>query len=114
MLLVVYVDDMKLSGPKRHMEKCWKDLGQGIKLEKPKGDTNPNEHTFQACIHPRVDRWIDSRGNPCEPTGNKEEFVKHGGKILRCMEYDMTATMSRAAERYQELVHKVTGKYPNS
>ena len=107
MLLVVYVDDMKLSGPKCNMEKCWKDLGQGIKLEKPKGDTNPNEHTFLGCIHRRVDRWIDKSGKARRPEGDEKNFIKNGGKILRCMEYDMTATMGRTAEGCQELVHKI-------
>ena len=38
LLLVLYVDDMKLSGPKGQMEEAWKDLGRCINLEKPRGD----------------------------------------------------------------------------
>ena len=40
MLLIVYVDDMKLSGPKEHMAKTREDLGKNIKLEVPKGDVS--------------------------------------------------------------------------
>ena len=38
MLLIVYVDDMKLAGPAEHMADTWKALGKNIKLEVPKGD----------------------------------------------------------------------------
>ena len=38
MLLIVYVDDMKLAGPKEHMVTTWEALGKNIKLEVPKGD----------------------------------------------------------------------------
>ena len=38
LMLVVYVDDMKLSEPAEEMAKAWKELGEQIKLEVPKGD----------------------------------------------------------------------------
>ena len=44
MLLIVYVDDMKLSGPADQMEKTWKALGDNITLEIPKGNQE-GEHT---------------------------------------------------------------------
>ena len=56
MLLIVYVDDMKLSGPKEFMDETWERFGKGIKLEVPKGDTDENTHTFLGCVHTRKDR----------------------------------------------------------
>ena len=76
MLLIVYVDDMKLAGPTEHMAATWEKLGKNIKLETPKGDTDGDTHTFLGCIHRRVDKDI---------------HIKDGVKTVRCMEYDMTA-----------------------
>ena len=50
MLLIVYVDDMKLSGPRSAMAKTWENLGENIKLEEPKGN-EPGVHTFLGCTH---------------------------------------------------------------
>ena len=86
----MYVDDMKLSGPKEHMDACWAALGSGIKLEKPKGDTKEDEHTFLGCIHRRVDRYVSDSGKPFQQGEH--------ARVLRCMEYDMTAAMRRTAD----------------
>ena len=61
-MLIVYVDDMKMAGPKEHMEKAWDSLGKTIKLEKPKGDEDENTHTFLGCIHNRIDRTVKVNG----------------------------------------------------
>ena len=39
LMLVVYVDDMKMAGPEHEMAKAWDDIGKRINLEVPKGDT---------------------------------------------------------------------------
>ena len=36
--LIVYVDDMKLAGPKHLVEQAWAKLGEGSSLETPKGN----------------------------------------------------------------------------
>ena len=36
-LLIVYVDDMKLAGPKHLMEETWRRLGENMVLEEPRG-----------------------------------------------------------------------------
>ena len=101
LLLVVYVDDMKLSGPEHELADAWKRLegsgDGGIKLDKPKGDVDKNIHTFLGCIHTRVD---------------KEIVVDGKKKIIRCMEYDMTHSMKRSVEKYQRAVAKIAGKEP--
>jgi len=50
--LIVYVDDMKLAGPAHLMEEAWAKLGDGIGLEKPKGnveDSGVKKMTFLGC-----------------------------------------------------------------
>ena len=57
LMLVVSVDDIKMSGPEHEMEKAWNDLSSnnagGIKLEVPKGDTQETI-TFLGCESKRV------------------------------------------------------------
>ena len=48
LLLIVYVDDMKMAGPTEAMEEAWRALGQNITLEKPKGDCG-DSMTFLGC-----------------------------------------------------------------
>ena len=36
MMLMVYVDDFKMSGPLEHMPKVWEMIKEGIKLDTPK------------------------------------------------------------------------------
>ena len=35
MLLVVYVDDFELAGPKENMQKCWNEIRKGIRTDEP-------------------------------------------------------------------------------
>ena len=44
-LLVVYVDDLILSGPRQHASNTWKRLEKLLKIERPPGDTD-SKHTF--------------------------------------------------------------------
>ena len=94
MLLVVYVDDMKLSGPADKMKETWERLGRKIKLEVPKGDdVNNDEHTFLGCKHKRVKKIIN-------------------GREVMCMEYDVCASMRRAVDKYRETVKLITNMDP--
>ena len=38
LLLIIYVDDMKLSGPEKNMKEAWEAIGRNITLERQKGD----------------------------------------------------------------------------
>ena len=100
LLLIVYVDDMKLSGPAKQHAAAWQRLGANITLEPPKGDTNPDEHTFLGCIHRRKEVWV---AHPERP----QHKVR-----LTIMEYDMTASMERAVAKYQAAVYELTGEWP--
>ena len=52
MLLIVYVDDMKLAGPAQHMKATWEALGKNIKLEVPKGDVTASANNVD--LQPRL------------------------------------------------------------
>ena len=79
-LLVVYVDDMKMSGPVKSMDKLLAELGKNIKLEKPKGGDGDTQ-TFLWCIHRQVDRVVTT-----------EAGVE---RTIRCMEFDMRSAMAK-------------------
>ena len=51
-MLIVCVDDMKMSGPKMHMAKRWENLANGIRLTVPPGDSIQRA-TFLGCDHVR-------------------------------------------------------------
>ena len=97
LLLIVYVDDMKLVGSQAALAAAWDRLGKHIKLEVPKGSVPDVTHTFLGCEHKRVDRVVQAGS---------------GQRVLRCMEYDMTASMTKTITKYQEAVYKITGLRP--
>ena len=92
MLLVVYVDDMKCSGPKDKMKETWQALSQNLNLEEPKGDI-AGTHTFLGCIHKRSSKTVN-------------------GVKLETMEYDVKASVKKAVDKYKEAVYEITGKEP--
>lgn len=49
-MLIVYVDDMKMSGPKESMAMHWANLGKGINLAVPPGEDELRA-TFLGCDH---------------------------------------------------------------
>ena len=59
-LLIVYVDDMKLSGPVELMEETWTKRGLGIVLEAPKGNAD-GKFTFLGCEQTHVKRQSTER-----------------------------------------------------
>ena len=92
MLLVVYVDDLKLAGPREHMASSWEALGKGINLEEPKGN-EPGVHTFLGCTHTRSPQVLF-------------------GKNITVMEYSVEGAMKRALQKYSESFQHITGKEP--
>ena len=89
-MLVVYVDDLKLSGPSDQHEGAWRDLGKRLKPEKPNGD-DESTTTFLGCLHTIKERVI-------------------GNRTVREMTYDVTSSLKRVVDKYCELVRKGTGK----
>ena len=55
LFLIIYVDDLLLSGPSSHHEQFWKDLGAHVNIEKPEP----------------VDRYL-GRHHSYEPVGRLE------------------------------------------
>ena len=99
LMLVIYVDDMKMSGPAHEMEAAWKSLSKQIISEVPKGDTDavigeePQMLTFLGCELKRGQRQI------------KEKTVNY-------VEYNISNQLKRALSKYEQAVYDATGKYP--
>ena len=75
MLLVIYVDGMKLSGPKDKMKETWQALSQNLNLEERKEDVS-GTHTFLRCIHKRSSRIVngvkmENHGILCQSIGQE-------------------------------------------
>ncbi len=92
LLLIVHVDDMKLSGPTKHMAKAWAALENGIILEVPKGNAK-DSHTFLGCEHNRYQKVIK-------------------GKTIQCIDWNVTHSVGRCLAKYDEAVRNVIGRYP--
>ena len=109
LMLVIYVDDFKLAGPKISMERGWKLLGENIKLEeaRPIG-------RYLGCLHvPSVVRvrgefdprreWMRDGSNKKEPPKFHEPLGDQDERELQIMKYDMSDFMRQCVIRYQEL-----------
>ena len=68
-MLIVYVDDMKLSGPLANMPAAWEALGKNIRLDEPRGNEE-GVHTFLGCTHRQKTRYFTPYGDLC---GKKQE-----------------------------------------
>ena len=86
-MLIVYVGDMKMSGPKQHLATRWANLGKGSNLTASPGD-NELRSTFLGCDH-----------------GRSQETVK--GKGLECLKWDATAGIRRGIAKYVAAVETV-------
>ena len=79
LLLMVYVDDFKMSGPQKNIEKGWKAIREKLDLDEP----GPVDHCL-GCKH-----------NVGSATIN--------GKTVRVMEYDVCDFMRQCVTAYKEL-----------
>ena len=80
LLLIVYVDDFKLSGPKCNLEKAWKLIQKGVTLETP-----TPLGLYLGCRH--------IQGSYKLPDGTK----------VRTVTYDMESFLASCVELYQSL-----------
>ena len=86
-MLIVYVDDMKMSGPTKHLAQHWENLGKGISLTKPPGDSDKRS-TFLGCDHVRSTKMVK-------------------GKLLQCLEWNACAGIRRGIAKYIAAVETV-------
>ena len=99
LLLIIYVDDMKLAGLASEMSSAWEALSKKIKLEVPKGDTeavigeDPQVLTFLGCELTRGQKQINN-------------------KTVNYVEYNISNQLRRALSKYEQAVYDATGKYP--
>ncbi len=88
-LLVVYVDDFKLSGPAKALPKLWAKIRSGLKI----GETTPMG-LYLGCYHDMFERV-----NP-----------RTGAKV-RVLEYNMESFLRQCVERYKTLSGVTKLKY---
>ena len=105
MLMIIYVDDIVLSGPEKWMAKTWQELkDKGLKLDAPGTDFcrdggKESSHTFLGCTHRRTTRKVQA------PNGREVEVA--------CVTSDVSDAMKKALCKYEVAVHEITGKYPH-
>ena len=132
LLLVVYVDDFKLAGPKESIPIAWDLISQHIELEQPTGpakylgcDHIVKEVPFSAISSLQAEADPDDESllltnkernlifgsmegikNPPTPKGIKPEDLI---RPIRVMTYDMSGFFRQCVERYCELAKKKPG-----
>jgi hypothetical protein len=117
LLLAVYVDDFKMSGPASNLAEGWKLISQHIKLEKP----SPLGR-YLGCQHVTFQRTSPTNFNPngSKPTLSELLFDKteltnkasqtsspsgsQGGRVTATfIKYDMRDFLEQCVEKYQSL-----------
>ena len=117
LMLVIYVDDFKLAGPRESQAKGWELLKTRIKLEEPRPIGR-----YLGCLHERFTRDITGVFNPREewtkrttPKKDPPEFgyEKNENNVPRIefMRYNMEDFMKQCVIRYRELCGEL---YPKS
>ncbi|CAE6962770.1 unnamed protein product [Symbiodinium sp. CCMP2592] len=116
LMLVVYVDDFKLSGPKANLAKGWELMASKIKLEPPSSIKR-----YLGCEHVTFSHVVPSAFDPRsywtrfeEPKkafpeltfGDRGTSVAQGSvgpREIRMIKYDMRSFMEQCVSRYVEL-----------
>ena len=111
LMLVIYVDDFKLAGPKENLAIGWEKLAKRIKLEEPRsmGRYLGCLHTasaipFRSPFEPRHEwtKIIEPKKEPPNFAG-KAEAKEDSPDEIRILRYDVTDFMKQCVDRYQEL-----------
>ena len=87
-MLVVYVDDFKLSGPKCNLAAGWKAIRDNVKM----GEPEPLGK-FLGCSHKVATRLVPAGGDP-NADYTDADLKGLQVKEVRCIEYDMEEFMS--------------------
>lgn len=87
LILMIYVDDFKLAGPKANLSIGWKMIQEAVEM----GRTEPTG-LFLGCMHQRIERP-----------------VKDGTKV-RGIEYDMESFLTLTCKRYVDMVENLDPK----
>ena len=82
LLLMVYVDDFKMSGPAKNMPEGWRLIRQGIKTDEPQA------------------------AGKCLGCDHKVKSVKLNGRMVNQIEYDMQGFMEQCVSVYLELTKR--------
>ena len=95
LLLVVYVDDFKLAGPKKNIKRGWAKLRKGLGIE-PEQEIDAKGATYLGCRQVR------------------ETIKLPSGRLATAMTYDMEDFLSSCVQKYVELAGPGTKVKPYS
>ena len=122
LLLVIYVDDFKLAGPKKNLAQGWKLIGSKIKMEPPQQigrflgcQQSIGMTKMMQWYNPRY-AWTKVNPPKKEPPIIFSEFEvkppKQTSQVdVQVMKYDMSSFLEQCVERYIELAgSNVVGK----
>ena len=94
LMLSVYVDDFKLSGPEKNVPIGWKSIRDGVNMEGP----TPTGK-YLGCNHTLIECHMTPGG---DPINNKVPAGKTRAIPVRAIEYDMCDFMKSCVDRYLE------------
>ena len=110
LMLVIYVDDLKLSGPKENLKEGWHLIRSKIKTDDP---VTASGTKFLGAMHTSYSKVIKDGINPV--TGILRDLTDKNGKkiavpikerrdvVVRVMEYDMREFLASCVDKYLEL-----------
>ena len=115
-MLVVYVDDFKMAGPKENLSKAWDLVKSKIKMEEAAPikrylgcEHVQFEHTVSGVFDPRM-KWAQDEKPKKEAPDlmfGKDELLLSEFKFnpckIRMIKYDMRSFMEQCIDRYREL-----------
>ena len=113
-MLVIYVDDFKMSGPAGKIKAAWDTITsagkhcQGIKMQSEPEEVNAEGIRYLGCHQKRVRGCVPSgkQGNAAATDFKllaKGDKVPSGHVAVEAMEYDMSDFFRSCVEKYQQL-----------
>ena len=112
LMLVVYVDDFRMAGPKENLLEGWNLIKKNIRLDPPEPCGK-----YLGCIHKKGKAVLDPDGklvleprvgspDSADYTSKKAGDSVQGGTVVNCVEYDMKSYMEKGVSNYTKLAGK--------
>ena len=100
LMLVIYVDDLKLAGPAKNLKEGWALIRSKITAEEP---TAASGTKFLGAMHTSYDRIIKDGTNPITGICKCDDEKSTKEVKIRVMEYEMKDFMTACVDKYLEL-----------
>ena len=98
-IMILYVDDFRIAGPKKHMTAAWKTISKNIKLGEPEASGK-----FLGCNHELSETIIPAGGDPWRTYSHAQ--LKGKTTIhLNMITYNMEEFLRSCVQKYMELAN---------